>query len=135
MGLFNFFKSGGVLADMAESLAQVYLNLNDDDGELKKLVSIIVARFLISVYPDKADKINLGLYRLGKMNDQEGIGLLSVCYVVASIEMDVGDIEDYVIKTILKKLRKMGFSERQIFGIQYEKSLFQEAIEGFGFEG
>ena len=136
MGLFDFFKSGGVLGQMAEIVGKLYLKISREEGsEVKKLVVLIVSRFLMSPNSDRREKTIYALERLRVMNSQGAIGVLAVCYTIASIEMDIEGIEDYVIKTIRKNLEKLGLSESQMLGRKFSNEDFDSVVAEFQLQG
>jgi hypothetical protein len=135
MGIFSFFKSGGALGQMAEVTGKLYLKTSTEgDDELKRLVVILITRFMISSGGNKKDRVTFALDRLRVMNGEGAIGVMAVCYTIASIEMDVVGIEDYVIKTIKDNLEKLGLTHRQIFGRQYNEQFFADTVREFGME-
>lgn len=135
MGIFSFFKSGGVLGQMAEVIGKLYLkNSKEEGGELKNLITLLVVRFMVSQGSNKKDRAMFAIDRLRVMNSQGAIGAMSICYTIASIEMDIVGIEDYVLKTIRENLEKVGLTQAQMLGRQYDEEIFEITLVEFGME-
>ena len=123
MGIFSFFKNGGALGGMVQSVAESYKKLSkQSESELEAFFLAITMRYAYSPIPNKTTVAHLVGNRIkDRVQKDLEVGLFDLCYAIAQTEMDIKGIEDYTTDVIKKNLDNAGIPSYVQTGRRYSQ--------------
>ena len=118
MGITSWLMERGALGGIARSSARTFIKCRRDDP--KQAIATYLANVALLRYAllGQRHNVSLSLVKLHRrtLDNEAPLGLLSLCYVFASIEMDIQGIERDVMNVLKKVLLKENLFSNEIFG-------------------
>ena len=136
MGLMSWMMEKGALGGIARSAAKIYNKCVRDEPNqhiTTYLANVAVMRY-VSVGQLHNVTLSLKSVRRMAVDGNRPVGLLSLCFAFAKLEMDVEGIEHSVSEVLQKVLVKEGFSTNEINGTRDPNQFSEHFLEMMDFE-